>query len=155
MPFSGAFAQSRQRTSSPLPVTPLVAGLDSPALQTLAACARAEADYDVPDLLPSALDELGLTFCPVGSIAGREAAARALARRMPTGEPTPSEPAFRVHEHFGHELPLARRLAELDDEYRILEYGDRTPAHIDADVTAEALRLTRAPTPAGSGPAGC
>ena len=39
----------------------LVAGLDSPALRILAACTRAEADYDVPDLLPPALDELGLT----------------------------------------------------------------------------------------------
>ncbi|MFF4409536.1 hypothetical protein ACFY2W_15610 [Streptomyces sp. NPDC001262] len=123
----------------------LVAGLDSPALQTLAACTRAEADYDVPDLLPSALDELGLVFYPVGSIAGREAAARALARRMLAGELTPPDLAFRVHNRFGHELPLTRRLAELDDEYRILEYGDRTLAHIDADVTAEAMRLTRAP----------
>ncbi|MFD4763784.1 hypothetical protein ACFWOJ_34600, partial [Streptomyces sp. NPDC058439] len=34
----------------------LVAGLDSPALRTLAACTRAEADYDVPDLLRPALD---------------------------------------------------------------------------------------------------
>lgn len=30
----------------------LVAGLDSPALRILAACTRAETDYDVPDLLP-------------------------------------------------------------------------------------------------------
>ncbi|MEV6796591.1 hypothetical protein AB0M87_32530 [Streptomyces sp. NPDC051320] len=39
----------------------LVAGHDSPALRILAACTRAEADYDVPDILPPALDELGLT----------------------------------------------------------------------------------------------
>ncbi|MFE9636088.1 hypothetical protein [Streptomyces sp. NPDC006463] len=37
----------------------LVAGLDSPGLRVLAACTRAEADYDVHDLLPVALDELG------------------------------------------------------------------------------------------------
>ncbi|WP_318212603.1 MULTISPECIES: hypothetical protein [unclassified Streptomyces] len=30
----------------------LVAGLDGPALRILAACTRAEADYDVHDLLP-------------------------------------------------------------------------------------------------------
>ncbi|MEU7164459.1 hypothetical protein AB0A70_07410 [Streptomyces morookaense] len=83
----------------------LVAGLDSPALQTLAACTRAEAD--------------------------------------------------RIHQRFGHGLPPTRRLAAFDDEYRILEYGDRTPAHIDADVTAEALRLAQAPARAGAAPAGC
>ncbi|MEU9272248.1 hypothetical protein AB0E04_43635 [Streptomyces sp. NPDC048251] len=123
----------------------LVAGLDSPALRILAACTRAEADYDVPDLLPPALDELGLTFYTVGSVAGQEAAVRALAARMLAGELTPRELAFRIHQRFGHELPLAERLAELDDEYDILEYGDTTPAQVDADVTAEALRLAQHP----------
>ncbi|MFD0385794.1 hypothetical protein ACFQ2B_35925 [Streptomyces stramineus] len=53
--------------------------------------------------------------------------------------------AFRIHQRFGHELALAERLAELDDEYDILEYSDRTPAQVDVDVTAEALRLTQRP----------
>ncbi|MFE3149472.1 hypothetical protein ACFXJ6_22895 [Streptomyces sp. NPDC059218] len=70
----------------------LVAGLDSPAaLRMLAACTRAEADYDVPGLLPSTLDELDLTFHPVGSLAGQKAAARALAARTTAGELTPRE----------------------------------------------------------------
>ncbi|MDV9199327.1 hypothetical protein R6M67_29320 [Streptomyces sp. Wh19] len=60
----------------------LVAGLDSPALRMLAACTRAEADYDVPDLLPPALDELGLTFHPVSivhlEVAGQGAGVRAV-----------------------------------------------------------------------------
>jgi hypothetical protein len=38
----------------------LVAGLDSPGLRILAACTRAEADYDVHELLPQALEDLGL-----------------------------------------------------------------------------------------------
>ncbi|WP_326593332.1 hypothetical protein [Streptomyces sp. NBC_01294] len=64
----------------------LVAGLDSPALRILAACTRAEADYDVHDLLPPALDELGLTLLPAGSEAAEEARQReALARRMLAG----------------------------------------------------------------------
>jgi hypothetical protein len=121
----------------------LVAGLDSPALRILAACTRSEADYDVPDLLPPALDELGLTFHPAGSVAGQEAAARALAARMLAGELTPHELVFRIHHRFGHELALVERLANLDDEYDILEYGDRTRAQVDADVLAEALRLTQ------------
>ncbi|MEU2436236.1 hypothetical protein ABZ595_08550 [Streptomyces rubradiris] len=119
----------------------LVAGLDGPALRILAACTRAEADYDVPGLLPPALGELGLTFPAVGSDAGQEAVVRALAARMPAGELTPRELAFRVHRRFGHDLPLAERLAELDDEYDLLGLGDRTPARVDADVAAEALRL--------------
>ncbi|MFH8453936.1 hypothetical protein ACH4CD_32435 [Streptomyces fungicidicus] len=119
----------------------LVAGLDSPGLRILAACTRAEADYDVHDLLPAALDELGLTFAPVGSEAGQEAAARALARRMLAGELTPREFTFRIHQRHGHELPLTERLAELDDEYDILEYGDGTVDQVDAEVTAEARRL--------------
>jgi hypothetical protein len=123
----------------------LVAGLDSPALRILAACTRSEADYDVPDLLPPALDELGLTFHPADSVAGQEAAARALAARMLAGELTPRELAFRIHHRFGHELPLVERLANLDDDYDVLEYGDRTQAQVDADVTAEALRLAQHP----------
>ncbi|MEW1661058.1 hypothetical protein [Streptomyces sp. NPDC093707] len=123
----------------------LVAGLDTPALRILAACTRAEADDDVPELLPPALHELGLTFYPFDSADGREAAVRALAARMLASELTPRELAFRIHQRFGHELPLAEPLAELDDEYGILEYDGRTSAQVDADVTAEALRLTRRP----------
>ncbi|MFG2497112.1 hypothetical protein ACGFSB_02680 [Streptomyces sp. NPDC048441] len=120
----------------------LVAGLDSPGLRILAACTRSEAEYDVPDLLPAALDELGLAFYPRDSEAGREAAVRALAHQMLAGRLTPRELAVRIHQRFGHQLPLAERLAELDDEYDILDYGDRAPAQIDAEVTAEARRLT-------------
>ncbi|MGQ4379940.1 hypothetical protein ACN6K9_003162 [Streptomyces sp. SAS_267] len=124
----------------------LVAGLDTAGLRILAACTRAEADYDVHDLLPTALAELGLTFCPVAGEAGQEAAARALARRMLAGDFTPREFTFRLHQRYGHELPLTERLAELDDEYDILECGDRTMAQVDAEVTAEARRLATRPT---------
>ncbi|MFH8491032.1 hypothetical protein [Streptomyces longisporoflavus] len=124
----------------------LVAGLDTPGLRILAACTRAEADYDVHDLLPAALDELGLPFYPMADDAGQEAAARALARRMLAGELAPGEFTFRIHRRYGHELPLTERIAELDDEYEVLEYGDRTAAQIDAEVTAEARRLAVHPT---------
>ncbi|MEU8883308.1 hypothetical protein [Streptomyces hydrogenans] len=123
----------------------LVAGLDTPGLRILAACTRAEADYDVHYLLPAALVELGLTFYPVGSETGQEAAVRALARRMLAGELTPREFTFRIHQRHGHELALTERLAALDDEYDILEYGDRTVDQVDAEVAAEARRLTAHP----------
>ncbi|MEU6457909.1 hypothetical protein [Streptomyces sp. NPDC047065] len=108
---------------------------------------REQADYDVPDLLPPALDELGLTLHPAGSRAAREAGVRALAARTPAGELTPRELAFRIHQRFGHGLPMTERLAELDDEYDYLEYGDGTLAQVDADVLAEALRITAAARP--------
>lgn len=122
----------------------LVAGLDSPALRILAACTRAEADSDILQLLPPALNELGLEpFHP--GIAGQEAEARALAAWMLAGELTPRELAFRIHRRFGHALPLTRRLAELDDAYDTLDHCGRTAPRLDADVLAEALRLTRHP----------
>lgn len=129
----------------------LVAGLDTPSLRILAACTRAEADYDVHGLLPPALAELGLTFHPVASEAGQEAAVRALARRTLAGELTPWDFTFRIHERYGHELALTERLAELDDEYgvlqySVLEYSDRTVDQVNADVTAEARRLAAHPT---------
>ncbi|MFH8760659.1 recombinase family protein [Streptomyces atroolivaceus] len=89
--------------------------------------------------------ELGLTFYPVGSQAGQEATARALAPHKLAGELTPREFTFRIHQRHGHELPLTERLAELDDEYDILEYGDRTVDQVDAEVMAEARRLAAHP----------
>ncbi|MFG2115308.1 hypothetical protein ACGFRB_22215 [Streptomyces sp. NPDC048718] len=128
----------------------LVAGLDSPALRCLAACTRGEADYDVPDLLPPALEELGLTFRPRGSLSGREAAVRVLATRMLAGEFSPDELVFRVHRLCGHGLPLARRLAELNDRYGRIEYGETAPAELDAAAVVEARRLVhRPPVPTG------
>ncbi|MFE6364344.1 hypothetical protein ACFVP3_30675 [Streptomyces sp. NPDC057806] len=123
----------------------LIAGLDTPGLRILAACTPAEADYDVHDLLPAALDELGLVFHPAGSRAGQEAAARALAGRMLAGTLTPAEFAFRIHQRYGHDLPLTARLAELNDEYATLEYGNTAVEQVDAEVTAEARRLARHP----------
>ncbi|WP_405640395.1 hypothetical protein [Streptomyces uncialis] len=127
----------------------LVAGLDTPGLRMLAACTRAEADYDLPDLLPDALGELGVTFYPVGGVAGQEAVARALARRLIAGELTPREFTHRIHRRHGHELPLTQRLARLEDAYRILEYGDRTVQQVDAEVMTKARRLAPHPRPPG------
>ncbi|MFG2896272.1 hypothetical protein ACGFZH_04295 [Streptomyces zaomyceticus] len=129
----------------------LVAGLDTPGLRVLAACTRAEADYDVHDLLATVLDELGLTLDRADSGAGQEAVARALARRMLAGEFTPRELTVQIHQRPGHGLLLTERLAELDDEYDTLEYNDRTLDQVDAEVTAEARRLAGHLTvPAGS-----
>ncbi|MGW5931902.1 hypothetical protein ACWF2L_37545, partial [Streptomyces anulatus] len=65
--------------------------------------------------------------------------------RMLAGELSPREFTFRIHQRHGHELALTEPLAELDDEYDTLEYGDKTAAQIDAEVTAEARRLAAHP----------
>lgn len=88
---------------------------------------------------------MGLTFYPIASEAGQEAAARALARRMLAGELTPRDFTRRIHRRYGHDLALTERLAELDDEYDILEYGDRRADEIGAEVAAEASRLAAHP----------
>jgi len=99
-----------------------------PPLRILAGLTRTEADYDVRPILTAALAELGLDFYPRDSRGGQEAAARALAAA--------------IHRHFGHSLPLAERLAALDDEYDLGVYATMTPEQIDQEVIAEARRLT-------------
>ncbi|WP_432187501.1 hypothetical protein [Streptomyces sp. Tue6028] len=133
----------------------LDAGLDSPTLQTLALlglCTPGEADDVVPDILPAVFEELGLPFCPVGSVAAQEVAARALAARILAGELTPRELARQINEHIGYELPLAEQLAlldyayqDLEEERQSLEDRDRTFAKVDAEVTTEARRVTQQP----------
>jgi hypothetical protein len=120
----------------------LIAGLDSPSLRILAGLTRAEADYQVLDILPAALAELGLDFYPRGSCSGQEAAVRALAAQAVSGSLAPRELAAAIHRHFGHGLPLTERLAALDDEYDLGEYATMTHEQIDQEVIAEARRLT-------------
>lgn len=79
----------------------LVADLDSPSLRILAGLTRAEADHDVPEILPAALAELGLVFYPPGSRSGQQAAARALAAQAVSGSLTPRALAAEIHRHFG------------------------------------------------------
>ena len=119
----------------------LIAGLDSPSLRILAGLTRAEADYHVPGILPAALAELRLDFYPRDTRDGREAAARALAAQAVSGSLTPRELAAAIHQHFGHSLPLAERLAVLDDEYDLGAYATMTREQIDQEVMAEGRRL--------------
>ncbi|PAX86755.1 hypothetical protein CLM85_27225 [Streptomyces albidoflavus] len=73
------------------------------------------------------------------ALTGQDTVVRAFARQMLGGRLTPQELAVRIHQRFGHQPPLAERLAELDEEY-----GNRTLAPLDAAVTAEARRLAHA-----------
>ncbi|MFE1950327.1 hypothetical protein ACFW9D_07665 [Streptomyces sp. NPDC059524] len=124
--------------------TALVAGLDGPALRLLAAVAPGDADYDLPDLLPAALEDLGLTYHPRGSEAGRLATVGIMARRTLAGGMTPRAFVEWIHVRFGHGVPHLRSLAEYDDVYEIIEYEGLTRAELDAQVLAEARRVVEA-----------
>lgn len=119
----------------------LVAGLDGRALRMLAGVSLRDAAYDLPDRLPEALAELGLEPAAPGTLAGQEAAVRAMARRLLAGEITPRKLTRRIHVVFGHELVLAEGLARLDDTYDEYEYERRSVRQIDAQVVAEAERI--------------
>ncbi len=66
----------------------------------------------------------------------------ALAAQAVSGSLTPRELAAAIHQHFGHSMPLAERLAALDDEYDLGAYATMTREQIDQEVIAEARRLT-------------
>ncbi|MGH3231469.1 MAG: hypothetical protein ACRDOA_23290 [Streptosporangiaceae bacterium] len=124
----------------------LIAGLDSPSLRILAGLTRSEANYCVFEILSAALAELGLEFYPRDSRGGQQAVARALAARAlaaqaVSGSLTPRELAAAIHQHFGHSLPLAERLATLDDQYGLGACATMTREEIDQEVIAEARRL--------------
>ena len=93
--------------------------------------------------MPSSLAEPGLGFYPRDTRDGQEAAARALAAQAVSGSLTPRELAAAIHQHFGHSLPLAERLAALDDEYDLGAFATMTREQTDQEVIAEARRLTR------------
>lgn len=120
----------------------LVVGLDGPALRELAACSYGEAATGPHVLLPPAMAEQGLVFHPSGSGSAAEAVLRALAARVLDGDMTPRELTRAVHQRFGHELDPADPLSCLDDEYDLLGVHSRSREEVDADVLAEARRLT-------------
>ncbi|AXB43273.1 hypothetical protein [Amycolatopsis albispora] len=65
-------------------------------------------------------------------------AARTLSRAV-----APRQLAAWAHRTFGHDtLEAAGRLAELDDAYDIADYDERATGDLDAEVMAEARRLT-------------
>ncbi|WP_326586100.1 hypothetical protein [Streptomyces sp. NBC_01294] len=104
----------------------LVAGLDSPALRILAACTRAEADYDVHDRLPPrSTSSASPSFRPAAKPPRKPPCERSHAACWPASwSPGTSRTVSTTGN--GHDLALTARLVELDDEYGMLEaeYGD-------------------------------
>jgi hypothetical protein len=123
----------------------LVAGLDTPSLRMLAAASIRELHgrgHQIAELLQAALEELGMSYYPPGSLAGREAAVRAMADRVLSGDMSPRALTTWAHNTFGHDLALAEPFAQLDDVYDTLPQTDLTLEEVDADVRDAARELT-------------
>ncbi len=105
-------------------VEALMVGLDTTKLVLLAGTTRAEADVEVPELLPTAMEELGLPYFGWDHPESRLLAVVALARDHIDGRLPARDLCRIVHGRFGHGAhDLIEPLAELDDEYDTLEYS--------------------------------
>ncbi|MFG3691671.1 hypothetical protein [Micromonospora sp. NPDC047740] len=119
----------------------LALGVDTPSLGMLAAMSINEltrSGHEIAEVLEAAFEELGVPYLPPGSIAGRDAAVLAMALRVLDHDISPRALTSWAHSNFGHDLPLAESLAELDDVYDCMPYTDLSPDEIDADVRAAA-----------------
>ncbi len=124
----------------------LVADVDSPALRMLAALPVRDSDYEVTELIEPAMSEIGLACHPRETSAAMEAALVALARRVLSATMKPADLAFWAHSAFGHETcDLAETLVELDGVYAVLDCTDLAVVDVDAQVIAEARRITSLP----------
>lgn len=118
----------------------VVEDVPAPSLAVLAAVSRRQADVEVPIRLREVLPELGFDPLERGTVEAKEAALLAMARRVLTGEVTPRDLAKWACRKLRYaESDLAMELFELDDDYEI---GGRSGEEINADVLAEARRLT-------------
>jgi hypothetical protein len=123
----------------------LAAGVDGPAMRTLAALSVSPllSPFQVDGPLADALEEVGASLPPRQTDAAAEAAVRAMARRTLRGEMTPRELvswAHRVITHTG--VAVAERLVTLDDQYDLAQdriYGK--VAQVEAEILQEAQRL--------------
>jgi len=128
----------------------LVAGVDEPSLRMLAGVSvrstREDSD-EVAQLLKAVMPALGLPYCPRGFVAADESSLRAMAARLLAGEIEPRYLASWACSYFGYDTTsaLAQRLVALDDIYCEVAYMDRTVDDIDAEVFAEARRITSLP----------
>ncbi|CAM4031025.1 hypothetical protein KIPE111705_37190 [Kibdelosporangium persicum] len=121
----------------------LTADVDTPTLRTLAALSIKDADYEVNELIEAAMSEIGLAWHPRDTSAAKEAALVALARRVLSGGMKPADLAFWAHSAFCHGTSdLAETLVELDDVYGTLDCMHLAVADVDAQVIAEARRIT-------------
>ena len=121
----------------------LADGLDGYALAMLAGLPLRECTAgDVGEFLEAALGDVGVRYYAPESRGADEAVLAVMARRTLAGALSPRSLASFAHRVFGHDrLPLAERLAALDDDYDAIGFVFTNTEELDADVVAEARRI--------------
>ena len=125
----------------------LVAGHDGMAMATLAGVEYAEAKDKVADFVVEALAEVSVPFFLPGSDAEQLAWLTSMADRFLRGTLSPRELAAATWSAIGSDgCAASERLVDLAFEYYLADKNDADawdPTMIDAEVVAEAQRLTR------------
>lgn len=130
-------------------VEALMVGLDTTSLVRLAGTTRADADVEVHELLPAAMEELRLPYFGWDHPESRLLAVAALAREHVHGRLPARDLCRIVHARFGHDAhDLIEPFAVLDDEYDTLEYFQNpTEEQIEGRVLDAARRIVASVTP--------
>jgi hypothetical protein len=97
--------------------------------------------HEIADLLEATSEEAGMPYLPPGSRVGQEMAVQVMALRALSGDISPKALSTWAHRTFGHNLPIAEPLADLDHVYETLPSTDLAPDEIDADVLAAASAM--------------
>ena len=102
----------------------LLEGVDSPTFVLIAGLTKAEAEQELHELLPVALDELGIDCLGYGDPNNDVLAAAAVARAFFYGHLEAQQLAQAVHQTFGHDChPLVSELSNLDDSFETLGFN--------------------------------
>ncbi len=104
-------------------VQALVEGIESVSFVLLAGLGKAEADAELGELLPAALDELGLDCLGYNDPNNDVLTAAALTRSFLNGHLEAQQLTQAIHQTFGHLChPLVEELSSLDDSFDTLDY---------------------------------
>lgn len=99
-------------------VQALLEGVESTSFILIASLSRAEAEIELGDLLPAALDELGVDCLSHDDPNNDILVAAALSRSFLSGYLEAQQLTQAIHEMFGHMChPLIEKLSSLDDSF--------------------------------------
>jgi hypothetical protein len=126
----------------------LVAGVDSPSLAVLAGVPLRGGEYEVREVLPAALRELGLPAYSENDLPTDVAVLGILAAQVVDGSLPPYElAAWASHDYEVQDaVPAAQELARLYDEYDYVGYTSVTGDEIDTRIVELAGRIAGHPS---------
>lgn len=105
-------------------VQALLEGIESPSFVLIAGLTKAEAPIELHELLPAALDELGLDCLGYDDPNNDVLAAAAVARSYLNGHLEAQQLTQAIHQTFGHMChPLVEELSILDDSFDTVDYS--------------------------------